>query len=227
MGKRSTRVPRDQARARRSHARLRAMGGKRTFAQLRFSPMRSILIALAAAAFPAPAQAEIRAEASLERGFAGALRGCEEWVLNPASWTDGTGPFLKAVGLGDQIGLVDAVEEFNLPPQELRRANHYWRIKPIPGAGYVLVVSDQLAMCHITGGGNVDLEPAVEAVLASHDFAARWQLAKDLSTPDMTSTHFLNRQDPRFSLLVSRAKHAGERLDRVQLIATATYDTAK
>jgi len=84
--------------------------------------MRYYLIALAAfAALPAPALAQ----ASLERGFSGALRGCEEWVLDPGSWADGTGPFVKAVGLGEQMGLVDRVEEVNLPPQELRKANHY------------------------------------------------------------------------------------------------------
>jgi hypothetical protein len=203
---------------------MTVLGGKLPLAPLGFNGMRLILVALAVlAASPATAQAQ----PNLERGFAGALRGCEEWVLDPASWADGTGPFLKAVGLGDQMGLVESVNEANLPPVQLRQGNHYWRINSTESAGYVLVVSDQLPMCHITGGGNADLEPAVEAVLGSPDFRGRWEQVKDTPRGDMASTQFRNREDPRLSVVISRAKRAGERLDRVQVIATATYDTAK
>jgi hypothetical protein len=125
------------------------------------------------------------------------------------------------------MGLVESVNEANLPPEQLRQGNHYWRINSTEGAGYVLVVSDQLPMCHITGGGNADLKPAVEAVLASAAFGARWEQLKDVSKGDMASTQFRSREDPRLSIVISRAKRAGERLDRVQVIATATYDTAK
>jgi hypothetical protein len=186
--------------------------------------MRYVLTTLAAfVTVPAPVQAQ----PDLTAGFAGALRGCEEWVLNPASWTNGTGAFVKAVGLGGQMGLVDRVNEANLPPEQLRQGNRYWRINSTPTAGYVLVVSDQLPMCHITGGGNVDLEPAVEAELTAPEFAKRWERVKDVSNGDMTSTQFRNREDPRLSIVISRAKRAGERLDRVQVLATATYDTSR
>lgn len=187
--------------------------------------LRYIFSALVAfTAFAAPVQA---AQSDLEKGFAGALRGCEEWVLNPASWADGTDPFVKAVGFGDRMGLVDRVDDANLPPKQLRRGNHYWRINSSPGAGYVLVVSDQLPMCHITGGGNVDLEPAVVAVLASADFKRRWEQLKPFSKGGVASTNFRSREDPRLTIIISRAKSAGERLDRVQVIATATYNTSK
>jgi len=43
----------------------------------------------------------------------------------------------------------------------------------------------------------------------------------------MATTQFRNREDPRLSIVISRAKRAGERLDRVQVLATATYDTSK
>lgn len=125
------------------------------------------------------------------------------------------------------MGLVDRVEEVNLPPQQLRRANHYWRINSTQGAGYILVVSDQLPMCHITGGGNTNLEPAVEAVLASPQFGARWERVTDMSKADMASTEYRNREDRRLSIVISRAKQPRERLDRVQVLATATYSTDK
>lgn len=183
--------------------------------------MRYLLTLVAAsAAFAAPVQAQ----SSLEKGFTGALRGCEEWVLNPASWADGTGPFVKAVGLGNQMGLVERVEEVNLPPEQLRKANHYWRINSTPGAGYVLVVSDRLPMCHITGGGDTDLQPIVEAVLSSAEFNRHWEQSESSSQGDMATTVFRNRQAPRFSIAISRANQPGQRLDRVQVLATAIYD---
>lgn len=182
--------------------------------------MRHMLPALlAGAALASPAQAE----PNLEKGFDGALRGCEEWILNPASWVEGTGPFIETVGLGPQMGLVDRVEEVNLPPAQLRRANHYWRINSTPDAGYVLVVSDQLPMCHITGGGGVDLQPSVETVISSADFNQRWQSEKSVVKKGMVTTVFRNRQDSALSITISRADKSGERLDRVQVLATATY----
>lgn len=186
--------------------------------------MRYILSAiLASTVFVLPAQAE----PNLERGFDGALKGCEEWLLNPASWTEGTGPFIKAVGLGDQMGRVDKVEEVNLPPKQMRRANHYWRINSTSTAGYVLVVSDQLPLCHITGGGGTDLQPSIQTVLLSANFNGRWEQLKTNSEGDLVSTTFRNRQEPALSIIISRAKQAGQRLDRVQVIATATYRIGK
>lgn len=184
--------------------------------------MRHIILAfLAFAALVVPAQAE----RNLEQGFDGALRGCEEWVLNPASWADGTGPFIKAVGLGEQMGLVESVEEVNLPPKQMRRANHYWRINSTPTAGYVLVVSDQLPMCHITGGGSTDLQPSVQRVLSSAQFTGRWEQLKTGARGDMATTTFRNRRVPKLSIIISRAKESGKRLDRVQVLATAIYRT--
>ncbi len=186
--------------------------------------MRYLLTAfLALGVFAQPAHAE----PNLERGFDGALQGCEEWLLNPASWADGTGPFLKAVGLGNQMGLVQRVEEVNLPPRPMRRAMHFWRINSTPTAGYVLVVSDQLPMCHITGGGGTDLQPSVQSVLSSPSFNRRWKQEKTSSNGDMIATVFRHRQDPALSIIISRAKLPAQRLDRVQLLATATYQTAK
>ena len=175
---------------------------------------------LAFAAIISPAA---EAHPALEDGFAGALRGCEEWVLNPGSWTDGVGPFVSAVGLGNRMGLVAQVDAASLPPVPLRRANHYWRINSTETAGYVLVVSDELPMCHITGGGSLDLQPHVEAVLASDEFEARWEATERSTTGDMTSTVYRNRTDPSFTAVISRADAPGARLDRVQVLVTGSY----
>lgn len=164
------------------------------------------------------------AQSPLEEGFAGAIRGCEEWVLNPASWSDGVEPFIATVGLGNRMGLVESVNEASLPPKELRAANHYWRINSTEGAGYVLVVSDQLPMCHITGGGNSDLQPLIEVVLNGEEFQSRWEKLEDNARGDMVSTTYQNREEPAFSIVVSRANTPGQRLDRVQVVATAMFN---
>lgn len=166
------------------------------------------------------------AESDLEKGFAGALKGCEEWVLNPASWANGPATFVASVGLGDKMGPVDRVDDAALPPQQFRRANHYWRVNSTPGAGYILVVSDQLPICHITGGGDTDLQPTVEAVLSSAGFTARWERVKQETRGEMVSGEYRNRDEPRFSILISRAKQPGQRLDRVQVLATATFNAS-
>ena len=103
--------------------------------------------------------------------------------------------------------------------------NHYWRINSTQEAGYVLVVSDQLPMCHITGGGNADLQPAVEAVIASGPFRKRWEQLSNGSKGDMVTTIFRNRDDPALSIAISRATQPKQRRDRVQVLATATYKT--
>jgi hypothetical protein len=185
--------------------------------------MRYVLPALVAITAYAPSA---QAEQDLHRGFDGALRGCEEWLLNPASWAEGTGPFITAVGLGEEMALVEKVEEVNLPPKKMRKANHYWRINSSPTTGYILVVSDQLPMCHITGGGVPDLQPIVQSVLSSPAFNDRWEVEKNTSKGDMASTTFRSRKDPALSIVISRAKQPGRRLDRVQLLATATYQLA-
>ena len=148
-------------------------------------------------------------------------------MLNPASWVDGIDPFLSTVGLGSKMGLVDKIDDALLPPKSLRVGNHYWRINSTLEAGYILVVSDRLPICHITGGGNADLQPVVQAVIASPEFASHWEAIEDVSRDDMASTRFRNRKEQSFSILISRANLPGQRTDRVQLLATATYEVEK
>jgi len=169
-------------------------------------------------AFSAPSEAQ----SDLENGFEGALRGCEQWVLEPATWSGGLDEF--AAKLGDEAGWVQSVDDAALPPKELRIANHYLRINSTLNAGYILVVSDRVPFCHITGGGGTDLQPSVEAVLASGDFKSRWERVKDESKRGMTSTLFRNLEEPKLEIMISRAKMPGERLDRVQVLATADFD---
>lgn len=177
------------------------------------------LLAMAAVVFATP----VHAEAPLEKGFAGALLGCEEWVLNPASWANGVAPFVTTVGLGEKMEQVAQIDEILLPPPSLRAANRYWRINSTPEASFVLVVSEDLPMCHITGGGAVDLQPAAESVLGAQAFADRWEAIGSETSGEALTTAFRHRKQPALLLLVTHATTAGQPLDRVQVIATASY----
>lgn len=173
--------------------------------------------ALLAVALPATARPE------LAIGFDGALRGCENWVLKPASWADGLGPFVSKLGLGDKAGWVESVNEAALPPPSMRVANHFLRINSTPGSGFILVVSDRAPFCHITGGGDLDIQPSIAGVLASSAFKQRWQEEKSRNDGDMVSTSFRSRTNSRFEMLISRAKKAGGQLGPVQVLITAQY----
>jgi hypothetical protein len=175
---------------------------------------------LAALLLAAPAAAQDALQAGLE----GALRGCEAWVLEPGTWVDEQEPFLAEIGLGDRAGRVTEVDELTLPPEPLRLANHYWRINSTPDTGFVLITSDTLPMCHITGGGQSDLQPAVERVLASEDFTARWSSGDERRRGEMISTSYRNVEDPSFTMVMSRAAGPDGRTDRVQMVATAMYE---
>lgn len=180
----------------------------------------SLLLAALATSTPTNGPSEV------EMGFVGALRGCEEWILNPASWIDGPKSFVETVGLGNKMGLVDTVPDVSLPPKNLRLANHYWRINSTEDAGYFLVVSDRLPMCHLTGGGNTDLQPVVESVVASKSFVDRWEPISNKTIRDMVSRTYRNRVEPKLSLTVSNANKPKQRRDRVQVLATATFSTS-
>lgn len=52
---------------------------------------------------------------------------------------------------------------------------------------------------------------------------ATWVPVRDVTQGDMTSTVFRSLKDPGFEMTISRASKPGERLDRVQVLATAFY----
>lgn len=188
---------------------------------LRISRVLTALAALVLSAAPA-----VAADTKLTTGFAGALKGCEEWVLNPKSWIDGPAPFLAAIGLGERVTQLSKVGDFALPPPQLRQANHYWRIDATGTAGFVLVTSDRLPMCHITGAGQGDFPTSIAAVLSSPGFLARWERTGEQASGPLTVTSFRSRVEPAFDLLLSQptVETGGS---GVRVIATAQFKIAK
>ncbi len=163
----------------------------------------------------------------LQLGLEGALRACEHWILEPASWTDGLAPFLAVVDLGGLISETDSLPGALLPPEEFRRGNRYFRIAAGEETGYALVVSSDIPMCHITGGGSVDLQPTAEDTIATAAFRARWDTTSTETTGGIVTTFFRSRAEPKLTLVYSRASTADARRDRAQVIATALYDLSR
>lgn len=184
------------------------------------------VLALAGQAWPALAQDEPAGDAALlDSGLDGAFLACESWVLDPSSWTgaDGLAPLVELTGLGERIRPLPTVIDAAQPPLEFRQANHFFRIDATPASGYFLVVSDQLPVCHITGGGEDDLQPVTERVLVSAPFQARWEAVEEIGDEQHASTLYHHRLVPEMEMVVSRDRTPGGRRDRVQVIATAQY----
>ncbi|TCL90787.1 hypothetical protein C8J38_107147 [Rhizobium sp. PP-WC-2G-219] len=160
-------------------------------------------------------------------GLEGALRGCEIWVLDPSSWLNDPARFLAAIDLGGAVFETESLPEPLLPPEPFRRGNRYWRINTGPNEGYALVVSRDIPMCHITGGGGVDFQPAAAAVAASPDFSDRWERIGEERQSGMVSTFFRLRKEPKLALVLSRAEAPSARRDRPQVIVTVTYDLGR
>ena len=180
----------------------------------------SMLLAPSGAAF---AQDGIKSD-PLRSGLEGALRGCEIWVLDPSSWIDDPARFLAAVDLGTAVFETESFTEPLLPPEPYRHGNRYWRINTGVADGYALVVSSDIPMCHITGGGSADFQPAAEAVATSIAFLTRWERTGEERRDGIVSTFLRSRAQPKLSLVLSRAGAPGARRDRVQVIVTASYD---
>ncbi|MBB4000201.1 hypothetical protein [Aureimonas pseudogalii] len=182
--------------------------------------------ALLAAVPPAVAEGPTPVD-PLRTGMEGALRGCETWILDPQSWIDDPAPFLAAIDLSGRVSEAEALPEALLPPEPLRRGNRYWRIGAGGETGYALVVSVDLPMCHVTGGGGEDLQPAAEAVVGSASFTANWSRVEEERSTGIVSTLFRSRKEPKLTLLVSRADAPDARRDRPQVVATAIYDLGR
>lgn len=198
---------------------------RRIFEGRRVRPLLAAAMLLAFAG-SALAQDGMRPD-PLRQGLEGALRGCEIWVLDPSSWLDDPARFLAAVGLDKGVYETESLPEPLLPPEPFRRGNLYWRINAGLADGYALVVSRDIPMCHITGGGGIDFQPAAEAVAASPEFARRWERTGEERRDGIVSTYLRSREEPKFTMVLSRADAPGARRDRVQVIATATYDLGR
>lgn len=164
--------------------------------------------------------------AQMAAGMDGVFLACESWVLDPGSWTgaEGIAPLVELTGLGNRIYPVPTVIDAAQPPAEFRVANHYFRIDATSRSGFYLVVSDRLPICHITGGGGVELHGVVTDVLASAPFLARWEEIDESADGAIISTVYRHRLVPEMEMVVSRKAAAGGFNDLVQVIATAQYD---
>ena len=175
------------------------------------------LVLLAGLLTGSPAQAQD----AIASGLEGTLRSCERWILDPAVKAGGPDGFPARVGMQGQMKRVQTLPEVLLPPAQFRAANVYWHIAVAQNLGFYMVVSEQIPMCHITGGGVSDLQPSIEAVLASPGFTERWNRYETKDEGGYFTTQFTNRGEPRLMMVVSRAKAPKGPTNGVQMFVTA------
>lgn len=187
-----------------------------------------VAAALMVAQVPAPAQPAVEPDAIVSAAVDTAITACEDWILQPKSWADNIAGFPVASGLAER-GLTGQakVPDVALPPPALRRALHHWRVAAGNSAGVFVTTSGQLPVCHLAGGGPVDFQPAVEALLASDAFGKQWKVVQSQKSDDLAKTDYVSQQDTRLTMVLSRAAQAGERRDRVQFLATLQYRIGK
>jgi hypothetical protein len=169
----------------------------------------------------APAPAQVRGQGiavAVDTGIAA----CERWLLEPASWSDDIASFGRAQGLQPQA----SVPSVALPPPSMRVALHHWRV-PLGEGGVYVTASHRLPACHLSGGGPFDMQPAIVALRRSPGFTRRWKRTGGGREGDMVSERFVSTVDPGLSMTLSHAAAAGGRTDRVQFLATASYQIRK
>lgn len=156
-----------------------------------------------------------------------AIATCEHWILDPSSWADGVDQFAKKGSLAARgLTAESGVPDIALPPPNARIGMHHWRV-PIGKGGIYVTASDQVPLCHVVGGGPFDLQPGVTALQASPGLLERWKQISQETRDDLLITTYVSLQDPKLSLVLSRAAKSGLRTDRAQLIATVFYNTGQ
>jgi hypothetical protein len=160
---------------------------------------------------------------SPQEGLQTAVKACESWILDPATWADQISEFPKQAGLSGQLQAQDSVPDVALPPPELRNALHFWHV-PVGQGGYFVTVSDVKPFCHIAGGGPDDFEPGAEAALTALISKGSWRKVADKTNGGLRSSELVSGQSDQLTMTLTRAATAGQPTDRVQVLATAVYE---
>jgi len=182
-----------------------------------------VIVAAATAALLATAPVPVQARGQgAVAAVDTAIAACERWLLEPASWNGDIAAFGRAQGLRSQA----TVPSVALPPPAMRVSLHHWRV-PLGEGGVYVTTSDRLPVCHLSGGGPFDMQPAIVALRRAPDFARRWQRTGGGREGGMVSERFVSTVDPQLSMTLSHAVAAGGRTDRVQFLATASYQIRK
>jgi hypothetical protein len=165
------------------------------------------------------------AEASeLEAALSNGLKACEGWILEPNTWVESEELFAAKIGLEAKLLPIAGVPPGVLPEGLMASATNFWRIDGGNGNGVFVVASSTNPVCNVAAGGPSDLQPDVEVLINKIGNGQNWKSTKNEQYDGMTSTHFTGLVITESSLIISRASKAGDRTDRVQFLATLTFN---
>ena len=167
----------------------------------------------------------VKAETSeLQAALSNGLVACQNWVLEPKTWTENDTLFAAKIGLEGKLLPMGGIPSGVLPEGLLTLATNFWRIDGGNGNGVFVVASTTNPVCNVAGGGPSDLQPEVEMLITKISQGQDWKIADSKRQDDMTTTSFKSIADSKSELVVSRASKAGDRTDRVQFLATVTFN---
>jgi hypothetical protein len=185
-------------------------------------------IAVSAAVFSCLAAVPAQADSGeLAAAIADGLTACQEWILEPKTWTEDQQSFANNVGLQDRLVPVGGLPDGVLPSEVLNSATNFWRIDAGKGNGVFVVASSNEPVCNVAGGGPSDFQPEAEALVNRFAESSAWKLANREARADLVTSLFQLRSDSKAELMISRAANTGDRTDRVQFLATVFYQLRK
>ena len=181
--------------------------------------------AIAAAAFgllALPAKADIN---ELQAALSNGLVACQNWILEPKTWAEDDKLFASNIGLDGKLIPMGGIPSGVLPDGLMASATNFWRIDAGNGNGVFVVASSTIPVCNVAGGGPSDFQPDAEMLVAKIGQGQDWKIANSERKDDMTTTFFKGMVYNNNELVVSRASKAGDRTDRVQFLASVTFNT--
>ena len=169
-----------------------------------------------------PAQAET---SELQVALSSGLAACENWVLEPKTWAENDKLFAAKIGLEGKLLPMGGIPSGILPDGLMASATNFWRIDGGNGNGIFVVASSTNPVCNVAAGGPSDLQPDAEKLIAAINQGKNWKLVDSERQDGMITSFFESMTDSKSGLIVSRASKAGDRTDRVQFLATVTFNT--
>ena len=179
------------------------------------------IVAVAFGLLSLPAKADT---SELQAALSNGLVACQNWVLEPKTWAENDKLFAAKIGLEGKLLPMGGIPSGIFPEGLMASATNFWRIDGGNGNGVFVIASNTNPVCNVAGGGPSDLQPDAERLITKISQGQNWKIADSKRQDDMTTTFFKSIIDPKSELVVSRASKAGDRTDRVQFLATVTFN---
>lgn len=136
-----------------------------------------------------------------------ALATCDQWVLYPATWASDARGFPARAGLSAGVEPVASIPDYAAPPIPPGAGLHHWKVIGRGGTAFV-TTSDRLPVCHVAAADGA-WAAGLEAMLASPQFAARWQASGSFGGNGLGSRQFVSTEESGYTMIATRPDTPG------------------